>query len=52
MDDRGGQVILDLRVIWLNGVWDAVHERYLVSKPISVTQVHMAKGAQHEQQAA
>jgi hypothetical protein len=24
----GGQVILDLRVIWLSGVWDAVHGRY------------------------
>jgi hypothetical protein len=29
----GGQVILDLRVIWLSGVWKAVHQRYLVSKP-------------------
>jgi hypothetical protein len=48
----GGQVILDLRVIWLSGVWKAVHQRYLVSKPRPVTHVHRAKGAQPEQQAA
>ena len=30
---EGGQVILDLRVIWLSGVWEAVHQRYLASKP-------------------
>jgi hypothetical protein len=48
----GGQVILDLRVIWLSGVWDAVHQRYLASKPLPVTQEAMTKGAQHGQQAA
>jgi hypothetical protein len=48
----GGQVILDLRVLWLSGVWKTVHQRYLASKPLPVTQVGMAKGAQHEQQAA
>ena len=36
---EGGQVILDLRVIWLSGVWEAVHQRYLASKPIPVTPV-------------
>ncbi len=49
---EGGQVILDLRVVWLSGVWEAVHQRYLASKPIPVTHVHMAKGAQPQQQAA
>jgi hypothetical protein len=49
---EGGQVILDLRVIWLSGVWDAVSQRYLALKPIPVAQVHMAKGAQHKQEAA
>jgi hypothetical protein len=48
----GGQVILDLRVLWLSGVWKTVHQRYLASKPLPVTQVGMAKGAQHKQQAA
>jgi hypothetical protein len=48
----GGQVILDLRVIWLSGIWDMVHQRYLASKPLPVTQVDMAKSAQPEQQAA
>jgi len=48
----GGQVILDLRVIWLSGVWDEVHQRYLASKPMPVTQADMAKGVQQGQQAA
>jgi hypothetical protein len=49
---EGGQVILDLRVIWLSGVWDAVHARYLASKPMPVTQVEIVEGAQRGQQAA
>jgi hypothetical protein len=48
----GGQVILDLRVIWLSGVWDDVHQRYLASKPMPVTQVEVDKSIQHGQQAA
>src|SRR5215467_607825 len=32
----GGQVILDLRVIRLSGVWNEVHQRYLASKPLPV----------------
>jgi hypothetical protein len=48
----GGQVILDLRVIWLSGVWDEVHLRYVASKPMPVTQVEIGEGAQHGQQAA
>lgn len=48
----GGQVILDVRGIWLSRVWDAVHQRYLASKPMPVTQADMAKGVQRGQQAA
>jgi hypothetical protein len=48
----GGQVILDLRVIWLSGGWDDVYQRYLASKPIPITQVDMAKGDQRWQRAA
>jgi hypothetical protein len=48
----GGQVILDLRVLWLSGVWDAVHERYLVAQPKPISQEERVKGAQREQQAA
>lgn len=48
----GGQVILDLRVIWLSGVWDDVHQRYLASQPLPATHVNMAKGAQCGKQAA
>ena len=48
----GGQVILDLRVIWLSGVWKEVHQAYLAAKPMPSTQVAMAQGAQREQQVA
>lgn len=49
---EGGQVILDLRVIWLSHVWDEVHQRYLASKPMPVIQGEMAKSAQHGRKAA
>ena len=49
---EGRQVILDLRVIWLSGVWDAVHQRYLASQPLPAISVKMAQGAPHEQLAA
>jgi hypothetical protein len=49
---EGGQVILDLRVICLSGVWHTVHQRYLAAQPMPVTQTDMAKGAQPGQQAA
>ena len=48
----GGQVILDLRMIWLSGVWDEVHQRYLASKSMPVTHADQAKDAQQGQQAA
>jgi hypothetical protein len=48
----GGQVILDLRVIRLSRVWDAVHQRYLASKPLPVTCVDTAKAAQQQPLAA
>jgi hypothetical protein len=46
----GGQGILNLRVIWLSGVWEDVHQRYLASKPMLVPQGDMARGAQCRQQ--
>ena len=49
---EGGQVILDLRVIWLSRVWDEVHQRYLASKPMPVNQEDMSKGAQYGRKAA
>lgn len=48
----GGQVILDLRVLWLSGVWHTVYQRYLASKPMPITQAGIVKGAQRQQQAA
>jgi hypothetical protein len=38
---EGGQVILDLRVISLSGVWDTEHQRYLASKPLPVLPGYM-----------
>lgn len=49
---EGGQTILDLRVIWLSGVWDEVHRRYLASKPMPTPQDVTSKGAQNGQLAA
>jgi hypothetical protein len=49
---EGGQIIVDLRVIWLSGVWDEVHQRYLASKLILVNQGDMGKDVQFGQQAA
>jgi hypothetical protein len=48
----GGQVILDLRVIRLSGVWKEVHQRYLASKPLPVACVDTAKAAQQHPLAA
>ena len=49
---EGGQLILDLRVIRLSRVWDAVHQRHLASKPMPVAQVNMIRGAQDGKKAA
>lgn len=49
---EGGQTILDLRVVWLSGVWRGVSQRYLASKPMPTAPAEMAKGAQCAQQAA
>jgi hypothetical protein len=49
---EGGQVILDLRVIRLSGVWEKVHQKHLASKPMPVARVTMAKGAQYGKKAA
>jgi hypothetical protein len=48
----GGQVILDLRVIWLSGIWEEVHHRYLAAQSMPVTGKAGEQGAQSEQQAA
>jgi hypothetical protein len=48
---EGGQTILDLRVIWLSGVWGDVYQRYLASKPMPTALAEMATGAQCEPQA-
>jgi len=40
-------VILDLRVIKLRRAWEAVHQRYLVSKPMPSAHLETAKGLQN-----
>jgi hypothetical protein len=49
---EGGQVILDLRVIRLSGVWEKVHRKYLASKPMPVAQGETPKAAQYGRLAA
>ncbi len=49
---QGGQTILDLRVIKLSRVWEAVHQRYLASKPMAVARLETTKAAQYERLAA
>ena len=49
---EGGQMILDLRVIRLSGVWHEVHQRYLASKPLPVSWIDRSKAAQHRPLAA
>jgi len=38
---EGGKVIVDLRVIWLSGVWSLVHQAYLAGKPQAETQANL-----------
>ena len=49
---KGGQIILDLRVIRLSGVWEGVYQQYWASKPLPVTPPDMMRGARCGQQAA
>jgi hypothetical protein len=49
---QGGQTILDLRVIKLSRIWEAVHQRYLASKPMPVALLETPKAAQHGKLAA
>jgi hypothetical protein len=44
---EGGQVIVDLRVIKLRRVWEAVHQRYLASKPMPIVHLETAKSLQN-----
>ena len=49
---EGGQVILDLRVIRLSGVWNEVHQRYLASKPMPIVLLESANVPQNKRLAA
>ena len=49
---EGGQVIVDLRVIWLSGVWDEVHHYSLAAKPMPSPQAEKMRDDHREQEAA
>lgn len=49
---EGGQVIVDLRVIWLSGVWTHVHQTFLNSKPQPQTETKWPQGAKSSRKAA
>jgi hypothetical protein len=48
----GGQVILDLPVLWFRGVWKESHPRYLAEKPLPGTVAETTPEAHRGQQAA
>jgi hypothetical protein len=48
----GEQVIVDLRVIWLSGIWDAMYHAYLASQPMPMTRMEMEHSTQRGQKAA
>ncbi len=49
---EGGQVIVDLRTIWLSGVWHEVHGAYLAAKPLPEIGTQQGKRPQTLQKAA
>jgi hypothetical protein len=49
---EGGQVIIDLRTIWLSGVWSEVHAAYLAAKPLPEIGTHRGKRSKALQKAA
>lgn len=51
-DIEGGQVIVDLRTIWLSGVWDEVHGAYLAAKPLPEIETQQGKRPQTLQKTA
>jgi hypothetical protein len=49
---EGGQIIIDLRTIWLSGVWHDAHGAYLAAKPLPQTGTQHGQGAKTLQKAA
>jgi hypothetical protein len=49
---EGGQVIVDLRTIWLSDVWSEVHAAYLAAKPLPQVGTHKGKRCATMQKAA
>jgi hypothetical protein len=49
---EGGQVIVDLRTIWLSQVWDEVHGAYLTAKPLPILGTQQGKRTRTLQKAA
>jgi hypothetical protein len=49
---EGGQTIIDLRTIWLSGVWDEVHGAFLAAKPLPETGTQAGNRSKTKQTAA
>jgi hypothetical protein len=49
---EGGQVIVDLRVIRLSGVWTQVHRSYLQSKMVPKMRTQQGSGRRKPRKAA
>ena len=46
---EGGQVIVDLRILGLSGVWQQAHEAYLASRPQPTIAKQASKGQGQDQ---
>jgi len=49
---QGGQTIVDLRVIYLSGIWDATRQAYLQSKDVETIRTQMDMGRNAARKAA
>ena len=48
----GGQVIVDLRVLWLSGVWESAQQAYWAAKPLPELPTLAANSAPTAEKAA
>ncbi len=48
----GGQVVVDLRVLWLSGVWDEAHQAYLHAQEAELPPTTQGSGSKAGENAA
>jgi hypothetical protein len=51
-DIEGGQVIVDLRVVYLSGIWEDVHAAHLQSKDVQSLRTQLENHCMERQNAA